>query len=202
MAFEGVSQKLQAVFKRLNSRGKLNESDVKEAMREIKLALLEADVNFMVVKEFVKTVTDRAVGSGVLESLTPGQQVIKIVNEEPHATHGRGTRQTRVWHRRNPLLSSWQDFQGAGKTDHVWQARRVSREALRQERVAHTPAIFTAPLRFSSCRSSAKSSTSPFTNTARKTPCSPRKRRLRRRSGSLSTLSSSIPRAACISTGT
>ena len=82
MAFEGVSEKLQAVFKRLNSRGKLNESDVKEAMREIKLALLEADVNFMVVKEFVKTVTDRAVGSEVLESLTPGQQVVKIVNEE------------------------------------------------------------------------------------------------------------------------
>ena len=73
MAFEGVSEKLQAVFKRLNSRGKLNEADVKEAMREIKLALLEADVNFMVVKEFVKTVTDRAVGSEVLESLTPGQ---------------------------------------------------------------------------------------------------------------------------------
>ena len=82
MAFEGVSEKLQAVFKRLNSRGKLNEADVKEAMREIKLALLEADVNFMVVKDFVKTVTDRAVGSEVLESLTPGQQVIKIVNEE------------------------------------------------------------------------------------------------------------------------
>ena len=73
MAFEGVSQKLQAVFKRLNARGKLTESDVKEAMREIKLALLEADVNFMVVKDFVKTVTDRAVGSEVLESLTPGQ---------------------------------------------------------------------------------------------------------------------------------
>ena len=82
MAFEGVSEKLQAVFKRLNSRGKLNETDVKEAMREIKLALLEADVNFMVVKEFVKTVTDRAVGSEVLASLSPGQQVVKIVNEE------------------------------------------------------------------------------------------------------------------------
>lgn len=82
MAFEGVLQKLQAVFKRLNSRGKLTEGDVKEAMREIKLALLEADVNFMVVKDFVKVVTDRAIGSEVLESLLPGQQVIKIVNEE------------------------------------------------------------------------------------------------------------------------
>ena len=71
MAFEGVSTKLQSVFKRLNSRGKLSEGDVKEAMREIKLALLEADVNFVVVKEFIKTVTDRAVGSEVLESLTP-----------------------------------------------------------------------------------------------------------------------------------
>ncbi len=82
MAFEGLSEKLQGVFKRLKGRGVLTEKDIDEAMREVKLALLEADVNFKVVKEFVAAVKERAMGSEVLESLTPGQQVIKIVNEE------------------------------------------------------------------------------------------------------------------------
>ena len=82
MAFESLASKLQNVFKKLTGRGKLSENDVKEAMREIKLALLEADVSFAVVKSFINTVTARAVGAEVLESLTPGQQVIKIVNEE------------------------------------------------------------------------------------------------------------------------
>ena len=82
MAFEGLSEKLGSVFKKLKSRGKLSESDVKEAMREVKMALLEADVSYKVVKEFVANVTERAVGEEVLKSLTPGQQVIKIVNDE------------------------------------------------------------------------------------------------------------------------
>ena len=82
MAFENLSEKLQAVFKQLRGKGKLTEKDVKEAMREVKLALLEADVNFKIVKQFINKVNERAVGSEVLESLTPGQQVIKIVNEE------------------------------------------------------------------------------------------------------------------------
>lgn len=82
MAFEGLSEKLNNVFKKLKSRGKLTESDVKEAMREVRLALLEADVSYKVVKDFVKKVTERAVGEEVLASLTPAQQVIKIVNDE------------------------------------------------------------------------------------------------------------------------
>ncbi|NLK38522.1 MAG: signal recognition particle protein, partial [Epulopiscium sp.] len=82
MAFENLSNKLQEVFKQLKSKGKLSEADVKSAMREVKIALLEADVNFKIVKQFVKTVTDRAVGTEVLEGLNPAQQVIKIVNEE------------------------------------------------------------------------------------------------------------------------
>ena len=90
MAFEGVSEKLQAVFKRLNSRGKLNEADVKEAMREIKLALLEADVNFMVVKDFVNKVKERAVGTEVSKSLTPGQAFVKIVRAELEELIGEG----------------------------------------------------------------------------------------------------------------
>ena len=82
MAFEGLGEKLQATFKKLRGKGKLTETDIKEAMREVKLALLEADVNYKVVKTFVSTVSSKCVGSDVLESLTPGQQVIKIVNEE------------------------------------------------------------------------------------------------------------------------
>ncbi len=115
MAFEGVSEKLQAVFKRLNSRGKLSEGDVKEAMREIKLALLEADVNFIVVKDFVKTVTDRAVGSEVLESLTPGQQVVKIVNEELTRLMG-GEHAKLEFGTRKPAVILMAGLQGAGKT--------------------------------------------------------------------------------------
>ena len=88
MAFEGLSSKLQNVFKKLGGKGKLSEKEVREAMREVKLALLEADVNFAVVKNFVNKVTERAVGSEVLESLTPAQQVIKIVNEELTALMG------------------------------------------------------------------------------------------------------------------
>ena len=82
MAFEGLSDKLSAAFKRLRSKGRLTESDVKDAMREVRLALLEADVNYKVAKDFVAAVTARAVGSDVLTSLTPAQQVIKIVDEE------------------------------------------------------------------------------------------------------------------------
>ena len=76
MAFENLSDKLQSVFKQLRSKGKLTEKDVKDAMREVKIALLEADVNYKIVKQFVNRVNERAVGSEVLESLTPGQQVI------------------------------------------------------------------------------------------------------------------------------
>ena len=82
MAFEGLAEKLSNSFKKLKSKGKLSDADVKEAMREVRLALLEADVNYKVAKEFTNKVTERAVGSEVMESLTPGQMVIKIVNEE------------------------------------------------------------------------------------------------------------------------
>ena len=82
MAFESLSEKLQNVFKNLRGKGRLTEADVKEAMKEVKRALLEADVNFRVVKSFVKTVTDRAIGQDVLTGLNPGQMVIKIVKED------------------------------------------------------------------------------------------------------------------------
>ncbi len=115
MAFEGLSEKLQGVFKKLTGRGKLNEKDIKEAMREVKLALLEADVNFLVVKSFIKSVSDRCVGAEVLESLTPGQQVIKIVNEELTALMGGG--QTKLtFSPKPPTIILLVGLQGAGKT--------------------------------------------------------------------------------------
>ena len=82
MAFESLSEKLQNVFKNLKNKGRLTEADVKAALKEVKMALLEADVNFKVVKQFIKSVQERAIGQDVLTSLTPGQMVIKIVNEE------------------------------------------------------------------------------------------------------------------------
>ena len=88
MAFESLSEKLQGVFKNLRSKGRLTEDDVKAAMREVKRALLEADVNFKVVKTFIKSVQERAVGQDVLNGLNPGQMVIKIVKEEMEALMG------------------------------------------------------------------------------------------------------------------
>ena len=115
MAFEGIASKLQTVFKKLTGRGKLSEKDLKEAMREVKLALLEADVNFNVVKTFIKSVTDRAVGAEVMESLTPGQQVIKIVNDELTALMG-GINAKIEFGPSKPAVILMAGLQGAGKT--------------------------------------------------------------------------------------
>ena len=115
MAFEGISAKLQSVFKKLTGKGRLSEKDVKEAMREIKLALLKADVNFVVVKDFVKKVSERAVGADVLESLTPGQQIIKIVNEELTALMG-STNARLDFGSTKPAVILMAGLQGAGKT--------------------------------------------------------------------------------------
>ena len=115
MAFEGLSEKITGAFKKLKSRGRLTEADVKEAMREIKLALLEADVSFKVVKQFVAAVTERAVGSDVLESLTPAQQVIKIVNEELCSLMGGSNAKIKMANA-PPTVVMMVGLQGAGKT--------------------------------------------------------------------------------------
>ena len=115
MAFEGLSEKLSAAFKRLRGKGRLTEADVREAMREVRLALLEADVSFKVVKEFVASVTERAVGSDVLESLTPAQQIIKIVNEELTALMG-GANAKIAFASSGPTVIMLVGLQGAGKT--------------------------------------------------------------------------------------
>ena len=116
--FQSLSDKLAAAFKKFKGRGKLTEKDVKEGMREIKLALLEADVSFKVVKDFIKTVTERAVGSEVLESLMPAQQLIKIVNEELTALMGTTNSKLTI-SSRPPTVIMMVGLQGAGKTTHA-----------------------------------------------------------------------------------
>ncbi|NLJ40967.1 MAG: signal recognition particle protein, partial [Clostridiales bacterium] len=115
MAFEGLSSKLQATFKKLTGKGKLSEKDVKDAMREVRLALLEADVNFRVVKDLVKRISDRAVGQEIMKSLTPGQQVIKVVNEELTSLMG-GTTSRINTATKPPTIIMMVGLQGAGKT--------------------------------------------------------------------------------------
>ncbi|MCI5662373.1 MAG: signal recognition particle protein [Clostridia bacterium] len=115
MAFEGLTDKLQNAFRKLSSKGKLTEADVKTAMRDVRMALLEADVNYLVVKDFVKKVTERAVGADILESLTPGQQVIKIVNEELTELMG-GQNAKLTYSPQVPTIYMLCGLQGAGKT--------------------------------------------------------------------------------------
>lgn len=117
MAFEGLSEKLTGAFKRLKNKGKLKESDVKEAMREVRLALLEADVNYKVAKEFTNKVTERAIGSDVMESLTPAQMVVKIVNEELTALMGSETARIE-FASHPPTVIMMCGLQGSGKTTH------------------------------------------------------------------------------------
>ncbi|MBE6993430.1 MAG: signal recognition particle protein [Ruminococcaceae bacterium] len=134
MAFENLADKLSGVFKKLRSKGRLSETDVKEAMREIRMALLEADVNFRVAKDFVSRVTEKAIGADILESLSPAQQVIKIVNEE--LTSLMGGSQTRIRMANNPpTVVMFVGLQGAGKTTNIaklagWFKKRESRRPL------------------------------------------------------------------------
>ena len=115
--FSNLSEKLNNAFKKFKSKGKLTEADVKEGMREVKLALLEADVNFKVVRDFVKTVTERAVGSEVLESLLPAQQIIKIVHEELVNLMGETNTKLQI-SSRPPTIVMMVGLQGSGKTTH------------------------------------------------------------------------------------
>ena len=119
MAFEGLSEKLSATFKRLRGKGRLTEADVREGMREVRLALLEADVSYKVVKDFVAQVTERCVGADVLDSLTPGQQIVKIVNEELVALMG-GSEAARLnIKNKGQTVIMLCGLQGNGKTTHA-----------------------------------------------------------------------------------
>jgi signal recognition particle subunit SRP54 len=118
LAFEGLSEKLQDTFKKLRGKGKLSEKDVKDALREVRMALLQADVNFKVVKDFIKAVETEAVGEGVLKSITPGQQVIKIVNDELVRLLGGSTVKLEL-NKSKPHSILLAGLQGAGKTTHA-----------------------------------------------------------------------------------
>ncbi len=134
MAFEGLSERLENSFKKLRAKGKLTEADVKEAMREVRLALLEADVNYKVAKDFTKNVTERAVGEDVMETLTPGQMVIKIVNEELTALMG-GTESRLAIANRPPTVIMMCGLQGSGKTTHS------AKLALKLKKEGHRPML-------------------------------------------------------------
>ena len=115
MAFEGLTDKISSIFSKLRGKGRLKESDVKEAMREIRMALLEADVSYKVVKDFVKSVTERCVGADVLEALSPAQMIVKIVNEELTALMGSDTKHITI-SPNGPTVVMLVGLQGAGKT--------------------------------------------------------------------------------------
>ena len=115
MAFEGLTEKISATFKKLRGKGRLKEADVKEAMREIRMALLEADVSYKVVKDFTKSVTERCVGTDVLESLTPAQMIVKIVNEELCKLMGSDAKHITI-NPNGPTVVMLVGLQGAGKT--------------------------------------------------------------------------------------
>ncbi len=134
MAFENLSEKISAAFKKLKSKGKLTESDVKESMREVRLALLEADVNYKIAKDFTNKVVDRAVGAKVMESLTPAQMVIKIVNEELINLMGEEKNQL-VFSSKPPTVILLCGLQGSGKTTHA------AKLALKLKKQGHRPML-------------------------------------------------------------
>ena len=134
MAFEGLSERLENSFKKLRAKGKLTEADVKEAMREVRLALLEADVNYKVSKEFTAKVTERAIGADVMESLTPGQMVIKIVNEELTELMG-GNEARLAIANHPPTIVMMCGLQGSGKTTHS------AKLALKLKKEGHRPLL-------------------------------------------------------------
>ena len=117
MAFEGLTEKISSTFKKLRGKGRLKEADVKEAMRDIRMALLEADVSYKVVKDFTKSVTERCVGADVMESLTPAQMIVKIVNEELCKLMGNETKHLNI-NPNGPTVVMLVGRQGAGKTTH------------------------------------------------------------------------------------
>ena len=134
MAFEGLSDRLEATFKNLRSKGSLTEADVRSAMREVRMALLEADVNYKVAKDFTNTVTEKAIGEKVMESLTPSQMVIKIVHEELVSLMG-GTNARLAYASHPPTIVLMCGLQGSGKTTHC------AKLALRLKKENHRPLL-------------------------------------------------------------
>ena len=150
MAFESLTDRLAGVFKKLRGHGKLSEADIKAAMREVRMALLEADVNYKVAKDFCAKVSERAMGQEVMESLTPAQQVVKIVNEELVALMGGEEAPRLVIKNKGQTIIMLCGLQGNGKppTPQSWQSTLSNRAAA----PCWWPAIFTALRPSISCR--------------------------------------------------
>ncbi len=125
MAFEGLSEKLQAFTRKLKGKARITEADLNEMLREVKLALLEADVNFKVVKEFINNIHDKALGSDVLKSLTPGQQVVKIVKDELVELLG-GVDSKIAFTPNPPTVIMLVGLQGSRKNNYSWKARQFT----------------------------------------------------------------------------
>ena len=166
MAFEGLSEKLNAVFKSLKGKGRLTEADVRNGMREVRLALLEADVSYKVVKDFVAQVTERCVGSDVLESLTPAQQIIKIVNEELTKLMGNTNARLNTANR-GPTVVMMVGLQGAGKTTNGAKLAGLMRRQFGKRPLL---AACDVPPPSTSCRWWASSWTFPCLKWGRSTP--------------------------------
>lgn len=165
--FSSLSERLNHIFSKLTKRGKLTELEIRGAMREVRVALLEADVNLKVAKEFIAEVSEKAVGQEILKSLNPAQQVIKIVNDELIALMGGKNAKIEVAPK-PPTVIMMCGLQGAGKTTlcgklaYLLKSRAKNRFSLR--------AIFTAPPQFPSCRSSAKKWVAKCSKKARSRP--------------------------------
>ena len=155
MAFESLTEKLQNVFKNLRSKGRLTEADVKTALKEVKMALLEADVSFKVVKQFIKSVQEQAVGQDVMNGLNPGQMVIKIVNDELVKLMGSETTEIALRPASEVTIIMMAGLQGAGKTTTT--AKIAGKLKPREENLSLQPATYTARQRSNSCRSTEKS---------------------------------------------
>ena len=138
MAFEGLTEKLSAAFKKLRGKGRLSEADVKEAMREIRLALLEADVSYKVVKQFIAQVTEKAVGADVLEALSPAQMIVKIVNQELTDLMG-GTSAKLTIAPKPPTVVMMVGLQGAGKTTNCAKLAGLMKRKEGKRPLRHLP---------------------------------------------------------------
>ena len=152
MAFDNLSEKLQSVFKGLRSKGRLTEEDVKAALKEVKLALLEADVNFKVVKQFIKAVQERAVGEEVLKSLTPGQMVIKIVNEEMVKLMGSETTELKFRPSNEVTVIMMMGLQGAGKQQQQQSLPEKSKQKTTNGNHCWLPVTYIVQRLSNSCR--------------------------------------------------
>ena len=148
MAFDSLSDKLQNIFKNLRGKGRLSEADVKAALKEVKMALLEADVNFKVVKNFIKSVEERAIGQDVMSSLTPGQMVIKIVNEEMISLMGSETTEIKLKSGNEITVIMMAGLQGAGKTTTTAKLAGKFKEKVKSLYLLHV--MFTGQLLLSS----------------------------------------------------